>query len=127
MEHETQRRSIGTLLPVGLACRAGMRTQPEKRLMLAVLEGAVGDFQHHALATCGRGRRLFLEAERWFKSDASDRLLDFESVCQALALDPSYIRSGLARWYVGRRQRMTRTARIRRDSAGTRHTVSLAS
>ncbi len=95
--------------------------------MLAVLEGAVGDFQNHALATCGRGRRLFLDAERWFKSDESDRLLDFESICQALALNPSYIRSGLARWYVGHRQRIVRTVRIRRDSAGTRHTVSLAS
>jgi hypothetical protein len=114
-------------LPIDLAQRAGTRT-PEKRLMLAVLEGAVGDFQHHATATSGRGRRLFLEAETGFRSGANDRLLDFESICQALALEPSYIRSGLARWYVTRRRERTApVVRLRRDSAGTRHTVSLAS
>lgn len=128
MEYQAQRRSIDPPIASELARRSRGTAQAEKRLMLAVLEAAVGDFQHHATATCGRGRRLFLDAESWFRSDANDRLLDFESICQALALDPSYIRGGLKRWYVARRrERVARVRRLRRDSAGTRHTVSLAS
>ena len=38
--------------------------QPEKRLMLAVLEDGVGTFQKHAGATGRRARRLFAEAIR---------------------------------------------------------------
>ena len=46
------------------------RLQPEKRLMLAVLEDAVSDFQKYATATSGRGRRLFANADGWLRSSA---------------------------------------------------------
>ena len=78
--------------------------QPEKRLMLAVLEGAVSDFQKYATALDGRGRRLFAEADAWFQSSAIHDPLDFENVCQALDLDPSFIREGLERWCVAKRR-----------------------
>ena len=78
--------------------------QPEKRLMLAVLEGAVSDFQKYATALDGRGRRLFAEADAWFRSTATREPLDFENVCQALDLDPSFIREGLERWCVAKRR-----------------------
>ena len=80
------------------------RLQPEKRLMLAVLEDAVSDFQKYATATSGRGRRLFANAEVWLRSSADDQPLAFQSICQALALDPSFIRAGLQRWCAARRQ-----------------------
>ena len=35
---------------------------PEKKLMLAVLESAVHDFQRYRLATGRRGKRIFREA-----------------------------------------------------------------
>src|SRR5262249_51688341 len=71
------------------------RLQPEKRLMLAVLEGGVSDFQTYATSVSGRGRRLFADAEAWFRSTATDHPLDFENICEALGLDPSFIRAGL--------------------------------
>ena len=37
--------------------------QPEKRLMLAVLEDAVGAFQKYVTSSTRRGQRLFTEAE----------------------------------------------------------------
>lgn len=80
------------------------RLQPEKRLMLAVLEDAVSDFQKYATATSGRGRRLFANAEVWLRSSADDQPLAFQSICQALALDPSFIRAGLQRWCAARRR-----------------------
>jgi hypothetical protein len=67
-------------------------------LLLAVIEGAVSDYQKYATAVSGRGRRLFAEAEAWLASSTTDRPLDFESICHAVGLDPSFIRSGLRRW-----------------------------
>jgi hypothetical protein len=108
----------------------GARLQPEKRLMLAVLEDAVSDFQKYATAASGRGRRLFAEAEAWFRSSAADQPLAFESICQALALDPSFMRAGLERWCLARRRepatsRTTIHFPFRRVS-GARHTISIA-
>ena len=76
--------------------------QAEKRLMLAVLEAAVSDFQKYATASSGRGRRLFADAEAWFAWPASDEALDFESICHALDFDPAFIRDGLRRWRTAR-------------------------
>jgi hypothetical protein len=79
------------------------RCQPEKRLMVAILEGAVSDLQHHATASSGRGRRIFMEVDAWFASTACDGLGDFEYICAALDFDPSFIRAGLRRWCAARR------------------------
>jgi len=83
----------------------GASLQPEKRLMIAVLEDAVSDFQKYATASSGRGRRLFADADTWLESTATDRPLDFENICQALDLDPSFIRGGLRRWCTARRRK----------------------
>jgi hypothetical protein len=72
--------------------------QPEKRLMLAVLEDAVGTFQKYVDVHSRHARRLFGEAEEWFASPDADWPFAFVSVCQALGLDADYIRSGLWRW-----------------------------
>jgi hypothetical protein len=72
--------------------------QPEKRLMLAVLEDAVGTFQKHTSASGRRARRLFSEAEEWFLSDEAEWPFAFVNVCEALGLEPGYMRSGLRRW-----------------------------
>jgi hypothetical protein len=47
----------------------------EERLMLAVLESAVEDFQKYVLARNPSGRKLFREAEEWFLDKDSDALL----------------------------------------------------
>jgi hypothetical protein len=72
--------------------------QPEKRLMLAVLEDAVGTFQKHAGTPSRRGQKLFVEAEEWFDSDDGDWPFAFVNVCQALGIEPGYLRVGLRRW-----------------------------
>ena len=70
--------------------------------MLAVLEGAVSDFQKYTTVSSGRGRRLFADAVAWLESRATERSLDFENVCQALSLDASFVRAGLRRWHAAR-------------------------
>ena len=73
--------------------------QPEKRLMLAVLEDAVGTFQKYADVSGRRARRLFAEAEEWFASNDQQWPFSFVSICQGLGLEPEYIRRGLRRWH----------------------------
>ena len=70
----------------------------EERLMLAVLESAVEDFQKYVLARKPRGKKLFQEAEEWFLERDSDELFSFENICDTLQLHPDYIRKGLLRW-----------------------------
>jgi len=70
---------------------------PEKRLMLAVLEGAVDDFQRCVTAHDRAGQRRFHEAEGWFESSDTDWPYSFQNICQALGLDAGYLRAGLRR------------------------------
>ena len=94
---------LGSLVSPSFVGDVAALSQPEKRLMVAVLEGAVSDFQKYATALSGRGRRLFIEADAWFESTATDRLIDFESICQAVGIEPTFIREGLRRWCIARR------------------------
>jgi hypothetical protein len=70
----------------------------EERLMLAVLESAVEDFQKYVLARNPSGKKLFQEAEAWFLEKDSDELFSFENICETLQLHPDYIRQGLMVW-----------------------------
>jgi hypothetical protein len=97
---EGQRFEPETLLPCQyddfIAAEASL--QPEKRLMLAVLENAVATYQRFALATSRRGRRLFGEAEQWFLDREDAWLFSFQGICAGLGLEADFIRSGLGRW-----------------------------
>ncbi len=73
--------------------------EPEKTLMLAVLEDAVRCFQDSVQSRGGKKGKLFDEARDWFFSDDSDWLFSFFSICAVLGLDPGYIRRGLQDWH----------------------------
>ncbi len=75
----------------------------EERLMLAVLESAVEDFQKYALAEDSRGKELFQQAEDWILETDSSSFFSFENVCAHLHLDPDYVRRGFMRWKATRR------------------------
>ena len=74
---------------------------PEKRLMLAVLEEAVGDYQRHLVAAGRLADRQFRNAESWFLSEDTRWPYSFVNVCHALGLDVGWLRAGLARWREG--------------------------
>jgi hypothetical protein len=71
---------------------------PEKRLLLAVLEEAVGTYQRYILATDPRGMATLAEVETWFASEDAARLYAFVAICDALGIDAPYVRSGLEAW-----------------------------
>ncbi len=100
--------------------------QPEKRLMLAVLESAVATYQRFARASSRRGRRLFGEAAAWVATPEDDGIFAFENICAALDLDADYVRGGLARWRLRVQSAEDRNA-VRypyRRVSGARHKVS---
>lgn len=70
----------------------------EARLMLAVLESAIEDFQKYVLAQDKRGKELFQEAEDWILETGSDSFFSFENICAHLDLAPDYVRRGFLRW-----------------------------
>jgi hypothetical protein len=71
---------------------------PERVLMLAVLQDAVICFQEHALAKCKRKQSLYREAEEWISDPDRSYLFSFENVCETLGFDANYMRNGLLRW-----------------------------
>jgi len=74
-----------------------VRVCPETALMYAVLEDAFLCF-HKQFETERRFMQRAREAEKWFFSDDSRWLFSFVSVCDALELEPAYIRKKLKHW-----------------------------
>jgi len=74
--------------------------RPIKRLMLAVLEDAMRCYQTYARSRNRAQRRLFVEAEAWLMDRGADGAFAFETVCEALGIEPSCLRDGLRRWRV---------------------------
>jgi len=90
-----------TLLPA--QCLETIRREnhldPEKMLMLAVLEDGVICFQKYISTQDEKGKRLLSEAEEWVLMEQNgDWLFSFDNVCETLGLNPDYIREGLLRW-----------------------------
>lgn len=71
---------------------------PTEKLMLAVLESAVHDFQQYHLATERRGKRLFREAQEWLTSQEETEIFSCVAICHAVGIDPDYLRKGLLAW-----------------------------
>ncbi len=72
--------------------------EPEKRLMLAILQDAADCFQKYMFARNDRGRAIFDQTEQWITEENNDWLFSFESICECLGFDPEYIRKGLLLW-----------------------------
>jgi hypothetical protein len=93
-----------SLAPVQFAdtMQRSVPLEPEKRLMLAVLEDAVMCFQDNLFTRDKKKRQLFMEVEQWLFEEQSDRLFAFETLCQTLNLNPHYFRRGLRLWQESR-------------------------
>jgi hypothetical protein len=72
--------------------------EPEKALLLAVLEDGVRSFQDNIFAESGKKRTLLDEAREWLFTDGVEHVFSFNSVCSSLGLNPGYLRRGLKRW-----------------------------
>lgn len=72
--------------------------EPEKKLMLAMLNDAIYCYQHYLYAHRHSRKKLFTSAEQWILETGADCLYSFDSVCEHLGIDPAFLRAGLQRW-----------------------------
>jgi len=72
---------------------------PERRLMVAVLEDVVACLSID-LGQCSSRQRLdFYDAQAWINApNNSNWVFSFSSICETLGLDPEYLRRGLNQW-----------------------------
>jgi len=67
----------------------------EQRLMLAVLADAINVLQSWRGGGSARKRLNFAEAAQWVNSPGTTHPFSFDSVCDALEIDPELLRSRL--------------------------------
>jgi hypothetical protein len=72
--------------------------EPERRLMLAVLQDAIACFQTYLHAKRRKEKKLHEDAVSWIFNESDDRVFSFESVCSACGLNPDYLQVGLSKW-----------------------------
>jgi hypothetical protein len=87
--------NLDAVMPTQLVSGRRALDVPERKLRLAVLEDAIHALQRHARARSSRGRRLYEDALGWIMDDDRREPFSFANVCEALGLDPSYVRRGL--------------------------------
>jgi len=71
------------------------QVQPERQLMVAVLEDAVWCFRKYRSATQPWQKRLFRETCEWLAAEPNDNLFSFSSICEVLGIDPVSVRCTL--------------------------------
>jgi hypothetical protein len=72
--------------------------EPEKRLMLAVLEDAIHCFQENHAVRRGKKKRLFDNVQSWLFEASRGWVFGFENICSVLEVNPEYVRKGLIQW-----------------------------
>ena len=76
-------------------CKPRTYLEPERVLMLAILQDAITCLQKYVAFGSRGNRRLFDEAKDWIESDNSEWLFSFNNVCEAVGLNPRYLRPRL--------------------------------
>ena len=92
-----------TVLPSQLGGRQPQ--QGERLLLLAVLEDAVDCYRKCRGSRDPALRLLFDETRAWVESRERDTVFSFENLCEALDIDPDYVRRCLGEVGEGDRRR----------------------
>lgn len=91
-----------TSMPLGIHAATNqtrrMEVMGEFILVQAILREAIRTYQKYAVKKGSRASRLFREVNEWFSSDDRQWFFSFVNVCDTLALEPTYIRTGLKLW-----------------------------
>lgn len=72
--------------------------EPEKHLLLALLEDALSCYRKYLFARTAKRQTEFREAEEWIFDTEDTRFVSFENVCGIVGIEPSYLRRGLREW-----------------------------
>ena len=78
--------------------RRSAEYEPERRLMVNVLEVGVNDYIRNARAREPKELEAWHEVEAWVEDRDASWLYSFENICHVLGLEPEYLRRGLHTW-----------------------------
>lgn len=73
----------------------GGPVRAERELMLAVLSDAIECYWKYRKSRAASGIRLYQDAKKWIFAGNDKEPFSFIAICEALQLDPSYIRRGI--------------------------------
>ena len=73
----------------------GYAQGPERALLGALLFDGVQSFIGYMLASTSQERSTYREAYQWVMEQRSEYAFSFESVCEALGINPEWLRFGL--------------------------------
>jgi hypothetical protein len=94
-------------------------THAMKRLMLAVLEDALGCLETYTESRNPSHRKAFGEAETWILDRRARGPFAFVSICEALEIQPDHLREGIRQWRLqlsdGRDSRRLQRRSVRRS------------
>jgi hypothetical protein len=79
---------------------------PERELMAAVLEEALADYQRCWKARDKKGMERFADAQAWILESNSEWIFSFINCCEALGIEPDYLRQRLLRWNQAKRAKL---------------------
>jgi hypothetical protein len=88
---------------------------PERELMAAVLEEALADYQRCLKARDKKGMERFADAQAWILESDSEWIFSFANCCEALGIEPDYLRQGLLGSNHKKRTRPSSASAIKRQ------------
>ena len=78
--------------------RSSNYRDPERRLMVAILEDAVSCLSVNPQRCNLKQRKQYEEAAEWVSAEEeTEWIFSFRGICEALGIDPGYLRQGLTR------------------------------
>ena len=87
---------------------------PEHGLMVAVLEVALADYQRCWKVRDKKRLERFADAQAWILEANSEWIFSFVNCCEALGIEPDYLRQGLLRSNQGKSTRSSSASAIER-------------
>jgi len=94
----------------------------EQRLMLAVLVDAINILQGWHRLGSARKRRAFAEAAQWVTTRGTGYPFSFDSICDALSIDPAILRDRLSALTMGHGSSQPGLGRLRlKESSRAQH------
>jgi len=79
-----------------LESERGYARGPERALLSALLFDGIQSYMSYACAHSSACKERYREAYSWVHSPGTEYVFSFESVCDALGIEPEYLRLGLA-------------------------------
>ena len=93
---------------------------PERELMAAILEEALADYQRCWKARDKKAMERFADAQAWILESGSEWIFSFVNCCEALSIEPDYLRQRLLRSNQGKHTRPSSAAAIQRQKTQPR-------